>query len=78
MNNHTDTGVTLLCYSQGGVICRAAVQMLSEHNIHTLITLSSPITGQYGITSFFSWIVPFQDRRLLYKYVESSESMQCY
>lgn len=66
MDNHTDTGVTLLCYSQGGVICRAVVQMLDKHNIHTLITLSSPVAGQYGVTSYVAKYLPTSDREYLH------------
>ena len=67
MDNHTDTGVTLLCFSQGGVICRSVVQMLSTHNVHTLITLSSPIAGQYGVTSYMKRFVPNKDRKYLWE-----------
>ncbi|KAF6024704.1 PPT2 [Bugula neritina] len=68
MDNHTDTGVTLLCYSQGGVICRGVVQMLSTHNVHTFITLSSPLDGQYGVTSYMSPFIPNKDRRYLWEF----------
>ena len=59
MTQHNDTGVTLLCYSQGGFICRAIVEIVSSHNIHTMITLSSPLAGQYGLTSVVEKVVPF-------------------
>ncbi|XP_067940842.1 lysosomal thioesterase PPT2-like [Watersipora subatra] len=73
MDNHTDTGVTLLCYSQGGVICRAAVEMLAHHNVHTLITLSSPLSGQYGVTSDVEPFVPSKDRAFLWRFWYSWE-----
>lgn len=68
MDNHTDTGVTLLCYSQGGVICRSAVQMMPNHNVHTMITLSSPLDGQYGVTSYVQFLYPNRDRKYLWRY----------
>jgi len=67
MDNHTDTGVNLLCYSQGGVVCRAAVQMLDNHNVHTVITLSSPLDGQYGVTKDVAPYVPDKDRKYLWR-----------
>ncbi|XP_065814302.1 lysosomal thioesterase PPT2-A-like isoform X2 [Labrus bergylta] len=41
-------GVHLLCYSQGGLICRALLSTTPHHNVHTFISLSSPQAGQYG------------------------------
>ncbi|KAM9004168.1 lysosomal thioesterase PPT2 isoform 2-T5 [Sarcophilus harrisii] len=41
-------GVHLLCYSQGGLICRALLSVMDEHNVDTFISLSSPQMGQYG------------------------------
>ncbi|KAL8562362.1 hypothetical protein ACOMHN_066076 [Nucella lapillus] len=44
-------GVTLICYSQGGVICRGLLSTL-RHNVDTVIALSSPLAGQFGDTSY--------------------------
>ncbi|XP_028280894.1 lysosomal thioesterase PPT2-A-like isoform X1 [Parambassis ranga] len=41
-------GVHLLCFSQGGLICRALLATTPDHNVHTFISLSSPQAGQYG------------------------------
>lgn len=48
--NDTKDGAHLLCFSQGGVACRALLSVMPNHNIHTFIALSSPLAGQYGVT----------------------------
>ncbi|KAH0630507.1 hypothetical protein JD844_013577 [Phrynosoma platyrhinos] len=47
MQNAAD-GVHLICYSQGGLICRALLSTTPDHNVDTFISLSSPQMGQYG------------------------------
>ncbi|XP_034554009.1 lysosomal thioesterase PPT2-like [Notolabrus celidotus] len=51
-------GVHLLCYSQGGLMCRALLSTTPNHNVHTFISLSSPQAGQYGDTEYLRWIFP--------------------
>ncbi|XP_078027586.1 lysosomal thioesterase PPT2-like [Epinephelus lanceolatus] len=51
-------GVHLLCYSQGGLICRALLSMAPNHNVDTFISLSSPLAGQYGDTDYLKWVFP--------------------
>ena len=41
-------GIHLLCYSQGGLICRGVIQSFSGLNVSTFVSLSSPQGGQYG------------------------------
>ncbi|KAF3692263.1 Lysosomal thioesterase PPT2-B [Channa argus] len=41
-------GIHLLCFSQGGLICRALLSTTPNHNVNTFISLSSPIAGQFG------------------------------
>lgn len=53
---HPD-GIIVLGYSQGGLLARAAIQSLPNHNVKTFISLSSPQAGQYG-TSFLHLIFP--------------------
>eukprot|EP00079_Xenopus_tropicalis_P037815 XP_017951586.1 PREDICTED: lysosomal thioesterase PPT2 isoform X2 [Xenopus tropicalis] len=48
MQNAGRDGVHLLCYSQGGLICRGLLQTMPDHNVDTFISLSSPQMGQYG------------------------------
>lgn len=52
MQNAAD-GVHFICYSQGGLVCRGILSTLSDHNVHSFISLSSPQAGQYGDTDYF-------------------------
>ncbi|XP_024131612.1 lysosomal thioesterase PPT2 [Oryzias melastigma] len=49
-------GVHLLCFSQGGPICRGVLSVLPNHNVHTFIALSSPLAGQYGAPKYYKYI----------------------
>ncbi|TNN39351.1 Lysosomal thioesterase PPT2 [Liparis tanakae] len=51
-------GVHLLCFSQGGLICRALLSLAPRHNVHTFVSLSSPLSGQYGDTDYLRWLFP--------------------
>ncbi|XP_030638877.1 lysosomal thioesterase PPT2-like [Chanos chanos] len=51
-------GVHLICFSQGGLICRGILATLPTHNVHSLICLSSPLAGQYGDTSYLRHFFP--------------------
>ncbi|XP_057210787.1 lysosomal thioesterase PPT2 [Triplophysa rosa] len=57
MQNAAD-GVHLICYSQGGLICRGILSTLSDHNVHSFISLSSPQAGQYGDTDYLKYLFP--------------------
>ncbi|XP_077432481.1 lysosomal thioesterase PPT2-A-like [Vanacampus margaritifer] len=57
MRKATD-GVHLLCFSQGGLICRALLSTMPNHNIHNFIALSSPLAGQYGETDYLHRVFP--------------------
>ncbi|KAB0793029.1 hypothetical protein PPYR_08236 [Photinus pyralis] len=50
-------GFNFLGYSQGGLLGRALIQDLPDHNVHNFISLSSPQAGQYG-TEFLHIIFP--------------------
>ncbi|GAA6069644.1 lysosomal thioesterase PPT2-A-like isoform X1 [Tachysurus ichikawai] len=43
-----EEGIHLICFSQGGLVCRGIIATLPKHNVHSLIFLSSPLSGQYG------------------------------
>lgn len=45
-------GVHLLCFSQGGLVCRALLAVTPDHNVHTFVSLSSPQAGQFGDTDY--------------------------
>ncbi|XP_052590229.1 lysosomal thioesterase PPT2-like [Peromyscus californicus insignis] len=51
-------GVHLICYSQGGLVCRALLCVMDEHNVDSFISLSSPQMGQYGDTDSQKWLFP--------------------
>ncbi|KAM4735836.1 lysosomal thioesterase PPT2-A-like [Anableps anableps] len=57
MSEHPE-GIHLLCFSQGGLICRAVLSMSPNHNVHTFISLSSPLAGQYGDTDYLKKVFP--------------------
>lgn len=48
LNMNTIRLLSLPGYSQGGLLARAAIQSLPNHNVKTFISLSSPQAGQYG------------------------------
>ncbi|KAL6064220.1 hypothetical protein STEG23_006326 [Scotinomys teguina] len=60
-------GVHLICYSQGGLVCRALLCVMDEHNVDSFISLSSPQMGQYGDTDYLKWLFPTSMRSNLYR-----------
>lgn len=60
-------GVHLLCFSQGGLICRALLSTSPDHNVHTFISLSSPQAGQYGDTDYLKWIFPHYIKKTVFR-----------
>nr|XP_016847329.1 PREDICTED: lysosomal thioesterase PPT2 isoform X1 [Anolis carolinensis] len=66
MQNAAD-GVHLVCYSQGGLICRALLSTMPDHNVDTFISLSSPQMGQYGDTKYLKWLFPQHMKSNLYR-----------
>ncbi|XP_068779931.1 lysosomal thioesterase PPT2 [Struthio camelus] len=60
-------GVHLLCYSQGGLICRALLSTMPDHNVQNFISLSAPQMGQYGDTSYLRWLFPRHMKSNLYR-----------
>ncbi|KAM4697086.1 lysosomal thioesterase PPT2 isoform 1-T1 [Rhinophrynus dorsalis] len=70
MQNAGRDGVHLLCYSQGGLICRGLLETMPDHNVDTFISLSSPQMGQYGDTDYLRYLFP--------RYVKSNLYRVCY
>eukprot|EP00300_Choanocystis_sp_HF-7_P037487 c53651_g1_i1.p1 GENE.c53651_g1_i1~~c53651_g1_i1.p1 ORF type:complete len:293 (+),score=56.79 c53651_g1_i1:34-912(+) len=50
-------GYTLICHSQGGLICRTLCQSIPNHGVHTLISLAGPQLGVFD-THFFDFLPP--------------------
>ncbi|XP_078073413.1 lysosomal thioesterase PPT2-A-like isoform X2 [Mustelus asterias] len=67
MQNAAD-GVHMICYSQGGLVCRGILSILPDHNVDTLISLSSPQLGQYGDTNYLKWLFPHYVKSNLYHF----------
>ncbi|KAK2844962.1 hypothetical protein Q5P01_011621 [Channa striata] len=61
-------GIHLLCFSQGGLICRALLSTIPNHNVNTFISLSSPLAGQFGDTDYLSSIVPGYVKKTVFKF----------
>ncbi|XP_054477943.1 lysosomal thioesterase PPT2-like [Anoplopoma fimbria] len=60
-------GVHLLCFSQGGLICRALLYGIPHHNVHTFVSLSSPQAGQYGDTDYLKWVFPDSAKKTVFR-----------
>ncbi|XP_061170116.1 lysosomal thioesterase PPT2-A-like isoform X2 [Saccostrea echinata] len=71
MNNHTD-GIHLICFSQGGLICRGILST-TRHNVDTFISLSSPLAGQYGDTAYLKYLFPELLKSELYRLLYTKE-----
>ncbi|XP_069120180.1 lysosomal thioesterase PPT2-A-like [Argopecten irradians] len=64
-------GVHLICFSQGGIICRGLLSV-TRHNVDTFISLSSPQAGQYGDTAYLRYLFPHFIKEELYRYFYTS------
>nr|XP_023422511.1 lysosomal thioesterase PPT2 isoform X2 [Cavia porcellus] len=51
----------------GGLVCRALLSVMDEHNVDSFISLSSPQMGQYGDTDYLKWLFPTSMRSNLYR-----------
>ncbi|XP_029360609.1 lysosomal thioesterase PPT2-like [Echeneis naucrates] len=60
-------GIHLLCFSQGGLICRALLSTMPDHNVHNFISLSSPLAGQYGDTNYLNRYFPDYIKTAVFK-----------
>lgn len=65
VDNATD-GVNMICFSQGGLVCRGILEQFSEAKVNTFISLSSPQAGQFGDTEYMKWFFPNFTRDHLY------------
>ncbi|NP_956978.2 lysosomal thioesterase PPT2a.1 precursor [Danio rerio] len=69
-------GVHLICYSQGGLICRGVLATLPHHNVHSVIFLSSPLAGQYGDSNYISKFFPSFVKSTLYNACYTTRGQQ--
>jgi palmitoyl-protein thioesterase len=53
--NNSYDAYHLVCHSQGGLICRALVEDMDDHKVHTLVSLAGPQMGVYG-PGFFDFL----------------------
>ncbi|XP_013388652.1 lysosomal thioesterase PPT2-B [Lingula anatina] len=60
-------GVHLICFSQGGLVCRGVLETLPSHNVYNFISLSSPQGGQFGVPSMLKPFIPAVSREYLYE-----------
>lgn len=60
------TAYHLVCHSQGALLCRAIVQEMDDHRVHTLISMSGPQMGVYG-PSYIDFLekIPIVGKQLL-------------
>lgn len=49
-------GYNMVCYSQGGLLCRALIEFMDDHNVHTFISMAAPHMGVYG-PEFFKAVI---------------------
>ncbi|CAG5135663.1 unnamed protein product [Candidula unifasciata] len=75
LTNKSSDGTILICYSQGGLICRGLLALV-QHNVDTFISLSSPLAGQYGDTEYLKVLFPKYVKKHMYKLFYTSIGQQ--
>ncbi|XP_005103861.1 lysosomal thioesterase PPT2-A isoform X2 [Aplysia californica] len=63
---NSSSGTVLVCFSQGGLICRGLLATI-PHNVETFISLSSPLAGQFGDTDYLKFFFPYYVKENIYK-----------
>jgi palmitoyl-protein thioesterase len=51
----------------GALICRALLELMEDHNVHTFISLSGPQAGQYGDTDYLKFLFPKYTKETFYE-----------
>lgn len=69
---NTSSETVLVCFSQGGLICRGILSLL-HHNVVTFISLSAPLSGQYGDTSYLKFLFPLILKKNAYRILYSEK-----
>lgn len=73
---NSTAGVNMLCFSQGGLACRAILQTTPEHNVKTFISLSGPQGGQFGDTSYLNGLLPNLTKEHMYLFFYSDAGQE--
>lgn len=55
---HKYTKYHFLCFSQGALICRTALQYFDDLNVENVILVASPQMGQFGVPGFLKQYFP--------------------
>jgi palmitoyl-protein thioesterase len=55
---HNFSSFHLMCHSQGGLVCRVALEMMEGHGVDKFISLSGVQMGQYGVIGWMKEIFP--------------------
>lgn len=67
-------GYTLICHSQGALLCRSVVQRMDDHNIHTFIALAGPQMGEFGLPADWGKVIPWaRDQVFLVAYTSTAQ-----
>uniref|UniRef100_A0A182NBG4 palmitoyl-CoA hydrolase n=1 Tax=Anopheles dirus TaxID=7168 RepID=A0A182NBG4_9DIPT len=78
---HSEEGINMIGYSQGGLLGRAVLQTYPDHCVKTFISLSSPQAGQFGddfLHLIFPSLVAKTAYQLFYTYVGQHTSVGNY
>ncbi|XP_064616130.1 lysosomal thioesterase PPT2-A-like [Liolophura sinensis] len=59
-------GVHVVCFSQGGLICRGVLSTI-KHNVISFVSLSSPQAGQYGDSNYLKYLFPQYLKKNIYR-----------
>ncbi|CAL1544458.1 unnamed protein product [Lymnaea stagnalis] len=66
LTNTSSEGTVLVCFSQGGLICRALLATV-QHNVQTFVSLSAPLAGQFGDSIYLRLLFPNYLKDNIYK-----------
>lgn len=90
-SNNRPRGLNIIGFSQGGLIARGVIQTIDGLNINSFVALSSPLNGQFGDTSYLSWLPeqfrsaasllfysPFLQHLSVASYWKDPEKLDCY
>uniref|UniRef100_A0A0B6YR02 palmitoyl-CoA hydrolase n=1 Tax=Arion vulgaris TaxID=1028688 RepID=A0A0B6YR02_9EUPU len=75
LTNKSSEGSILICFSQGGLICRGLLSTI-EHNVETFVSLSSPLAGQYGDTDYLRRLFPNYLKKNIFKLFYSTSGQK--